>query len=99
VPALISALKNEHTKRILRATRIRPPAMRHGTTAHYRMPVLEAAGGYAPPAGCPSWAGPAGLTLITSGRRERPARSDQGAAQPGEVGDERCGQRAAVGPC
>lgn len=48
MPALISALKNEHTKRILRATRIRPPGMRHGTTAHYRMPVLEAAGGYAP---------------------------------------------------
>jgi hypothetical protein len=46
VPALISALKNEHTKRILCATRIRPPAVRHGTTAHYRMPVLEAAGGY-----------------------------------------------------
>ena len=46
MPALISALKNERTKRILRATRIRPPAARHGTTAHYRMPVLEAAGGY-----------------------------------------------------
>ena len=53
MPALISALKklisapkNEHTKRILRATRIRPPAVRHGTAAHYRMPVLEAAGGY-----------------------------------------------------
>jgi hypothetical protein len=46
VPALISALKNGHTKRILRATRIRPPAVRHGTTAHYQMPVLEAAGGY-----------------------------------------------------
>ena len=56
----------KHTKRILRATRIRPPAMRHGTTAHYRMPVLEAAGGYAPPAGCPSWAGPAGLTSLVN---------------------------------
>jgi len=46
VSALIPALKNEHTKRILRITRIRPPAARPGTTAHYRMPVLEAAGGY-----------------------------------------------------
>ncbi len=46
MPALISALKNEHTKRILRATRIRPTAARHGPTPHYRMPVLEAAGGY-----------------------------------------------------
>ena len=49
MPPLISALKNEHTKRILRATRIRPPAARHGPSAptpHYRMPVLEAAGGY-----------------------------------------------------
>jgi hypothetical protein len=46
VPALISALKNEHTKRMLRATRIRPPAPRPGKTAHYRMPALEAAGGY-----------------------------------------------------
>jgi hypothetical protein len=45
MPALMSALKNEHTKRILRATRIRPPAARHGPTAHYRMPVLEAACG------------------------------------------------------
>lgn len=45
MPALISALKNEHTKRILRATRIRPPAARHGPTPHYRMPVLQAAGG------------------------------------------------------
>ena len=43
--ALIPALKNEHTKQILRITRIRPPAARPGTTAHYRMPVLEAAGG------------------------------------------------------
>jgi hypothetical protein len=46
MPALMSALKNEHTKRILRATGIRPPAVRHGPTAHYRMPVLQAAGGY-----------------------------------------------------
>ena len=46
MPALISALKNEHTKQILRATGIRPPAARHGRTGHYRMPALEAAGGY-----------------------------------------------------
>jgi hypothetical protein len=46
VPALVSALKNEQTKRILRATRIRPPAGPHGPTAHYRMPVLQAAGGH-----------------------------------------------------
>jgi hypothetical protein len=44
--ALMSALKNEHTKRILRATRIRPSAGPHGKTPHYRMPVLEAAAGY-----------------------------------------------------
>lgn len=43
---LMPALKNEHTKRVLRVTRIRPPAVRHGKTAHYRMPALEAAGGY-----------------------------------------------------
>jgi hypothetical protein len=46
MPALISALKNEHTKQILRATRIRPSAGPRGKTPHYRMPVLEAAGGY-----------------------------------------------------
>jgi hypothetical protein len=46
VPALISALKNEHTKRIMRVTGIRPPAVRRGMTPHYRMPVLQAAGGY-----------------------------------------------------
>jgi hypothetical protein len=45
VPTLISSLKNEQTKRILRATRIRPPAIPRGTTPHYRMPVLNAAGG------------------------------------------------------
>ena len=46
--ALIPALKNEHTKRILRITRIRPSAARPGTTAHYRMPVPDARG-YDPP--------------------------------------------------
>jgi len=43
---LMSALKNEHTKRILRATGIRPPTARHGTTRPYRMSALQAAGGY-----------------------------------------------------
>ncbi len=43
---LIAALKNEHTKRVLRATRIRPPTLRQGKTPHYRMPKLGAAGGY-----------------------------------------------------
>jgi hypothetical protein len=46
VPALISALKNEPAKRILRATRIRPAAVPPGKTPHHRMPALEAAGGY-----------------------------------------------------
>jgi hypothetical protein len=46
MPALLSALKNEHTKQILRATGIRPPAARRGPTPHYRMPVLQSAGGY-----------------------------------------------------
>jgi hypothetical protein len=46
VPALMSALKNEHTKRILRAARIRPSPVRRGPTPHYRMPVLQSAGGY-----------------------------------------------------
>jgi hypothetical protein len=46
VSTLMPSLKNEHTKRILRATRIRPPTVRHGPTAHYRMPVLQTAGGY-----------------------------------------------------
>jgi hypothetical protein len=34
MPALMSALKNEHTKRILRVARIRPPTVRHATTPH-----------------------------------------------------------------
>lgn len=46
MPELITALKNEHTKRILRMTGIRPPAPRPGGTGHYRMPALQAAGGY-----------------------------------------------------
>ncbi len=45
MPVLISALKNEHAKRVLRVTRIRPPAARQGKTPHHRVPALEAAGG------------------------------------------------------
>jgi hypothetical protein len=46
VSALMSALKNERAKQILRVTGIRPAAARRGKTAHYRMPALEAAGGH-----------------------------------------------------
>jgi hypothetical protein len=46
MPTLASALKNEHTKRILRATGIRPTTLRRRKTPHYRMASLEAAGGY-----------------------------------------------------
>jgi hypothetical protein len=46
MPALMSALKNEHTKRVLRVTGIRPPAQLGKKTQHYRMPLLEAAGGH-----------------------------------------------------
>jgi hypothetical protein len=46
VSTMIPALKNEHTKRILRVTGIRPSAARPDRTAHCRMAELEAAGGY-----------------------------------------------------
>jgi hypothetical protein len=46
MPTLTSALKNEHTKRILRATGVRPAGLRQRKTPHYRMASLEAAGGY-----------------------------------------------------
>lgn len=46
MPTLTSALKNEHTKRILRATGIRPASLQQRKTPHHRMPKLEAAGGY-----------------------------------------------------
>jgi hypothetical protein len=42
---MVSALKNEHAKRVLRATGIRRPAARQGRTGHHRVPALEAAGG------------------------------------------------------
>jgi hypothetical protein len=47
MPTLTSALKNEHTKRILRRTGIRPPSkLPRRETGHYRMPKLEEHGGY-----------------------------------------------------
>jgi hypothetical protein len=45
MPTLTSALKNEHAKRVLRATGVRPATLRQRQTPHYRMPKLEAAGG------------------------------------------------------
>ncbi|MBV9473489.1 MAG: hypothetical protein JO206_11010, partial [Solirubrobacterales bacterium] len=44
--ALTSALKNEHTKRILYATGVRRPSLTQRQTPHYRMPKLESNGGY-----------------------------------------------------
>lgn len=41
-----SVLKNEHTKRILRVTGIRNTTLQRRESAHYRMPDLQAAGGY-----------------------------------------------------
>jgi hypothetical protein len=41
-----SALKNEHTKRILYVTGIRRPSLTQRQTPHYRMPKLQANGGY-----------------------------------------------------
>jgi len=46
VSALTSALKNEHTKRILYATGVRRPSLTQRQTPHYRMPKLESNGGY-----------------------------------------------------
>ncbi len=44
---LTDALKNQHTKRILRATGARPvPQIPRRGTPHYRMPKLEANGGW-----------------------------------------------------
>src|SRR5437588_10458181 len=45
--ALTDAMKNEYTKRILRSTGVRPPQqMPRRGTPHYRMPKLEANGGW-----------------------------------------------------
>lgn len=46
MPTLTDALKNEYTKQILRATGIRKASLTQRKTPHYRMPVLEQAGGY-----------------------------------------------------
>jgi hypothetical protein len=48
VSTLISALKNEQTKRILYATGIRRPSLTQRQTPHYRMPKVQANGGYLP---------------------------------------------------
>ena len=48
VSTLTEALKNEHTKRILYATGIRRPSLTQRQTPHYRMPKLQANGGYLP---------------------------------------------------
>ncbi len=44
--AITSALKNEYTKQILRATGVRPATLKQRKTPHYRMPMLEDAGGF-----------------------------------------------------
>ena len=41
-------LKNEHTKRILHVTGVRRPSLTQRQTPHYRMPKLQANGGYLP---------------------------------------------------
>jgi hypothetical protein len=47
MPELKQALKNEYTKRLLRATGVRPPQqLPRRETPHYRMPKLVANGGY-----------------------------------------------------
>ena len=46
MPTLTSALKNEYTKQILRATGIRPASLQQRKTPHYRMPILKEAGGH-----------------------------------------------------
>ena len=44
--ALKDALKNEYTKQILRATGVRKVGLEQRKTPHYRMPLLEEAGGW-----------------------------------------------------
>jgi len=46
VATLAESLKNEHTKRILYVTGVRRPSLMQRSTPHYRMPELEANGGY-----------------------------------------------------
>jgi hypothetical protein len=44
--SVTSLLKNEYTKKILYKTGVRKPSLKQEKTAHYRMPVLEEAGGW-----------------------------------------------------
>ncbi len=44
--ALKDAMKNEYTKQILRATGVRKASLEQKKTPHYRMPMLEQAGGW-----------------------------------------------------
>lgn len=44
--ALVEALKNEHTKRLLYVSGIRRPSLVQRQTRHYRIPELQANGGY-----------------------------------------------------
>jgi len=44
--ALTDAMKNEYTKQILRATGVRKVGLGQRKTPHYRMPILEEAGGW-----------------------------------------------------
>ena len=47
MPTMTDAMKNEYVKRILRTTGVRPPQeMPRRGTPHYRMPKLEAGGGW-----------------------------------------------------
>jgi hypothetical protein len=46
VSALKDAMKNEYTKQILRATGVRKASLEQKKTPHYRMPLLEEAGGW-----------------------------------------------------
>ena len=44
--SVTSLLKNEYTKKILYKTGVRKPSLKQEKTPHYRMPVLEEAGGW-----------------------------------------------------
>jgi hypothetical protein len=46
LPALTDSLKNEYTKQILRVTGVRKASLQQRKTPHYRMPMLEQAGGW-----------------------------------------------------
>jgi hypothetical protein len=46
MPSVPTALKNEYTKRVLKTTGLRKSSLQQRKTPHYRMPILEQAGGY-----------------------------------------------------